>query len=183
MQIFLSLTEWKRLVNTYGMSSAAAAAKSNTDFHSLRTKAEARGLLPSNFLILLSLNHRRGIQKTRTIHAIYESFIIREVLDIPIFFAAHKNQTPREGGKEKSSTKTPLKNWKKNAVQQKTQLFSFVRICNSFSLFLYSSATTLTTTTTSTTKVRMFCGKHFAKRFPEDMAKYYEQKNRVFLDE
>jgi hypothetical protein len=83
------------------MSSAAAAAKSNTDFHSLRTKAEARGLLPSNFLILLLLDHRRGIKKTRTIHAIYESFIIREVLNIPIFFAAHKNQTPREGAQKK----------------------------------------------------------------------------------
>jgi hypothetical protein len=65
VQIFLSLTEWKRLVNTYGMSSAAAAAKSNTDFHSLRTKAEARGLLPSNFLILLLLDHRRGIKKNK----------------------------------------------------------------------------------------------------------------------
>jgi hypothetical protein len=107
VQIFLSLTEWKRLVNTYGMSSAAAAAKSNTDFHSLRTKAEARGLLPSNFLILLLLDHRRGIKKTRTIHAIYESFIIREVLNIPIFFAAHKNQTPREGGAEKKAQPKP----------------------------------------------------------------------------
>jgi len=107
VQIFLSFTEWKKLVNTYGMSSAAAAAKSNTDFHSLRTKAEARGLLPSHFLILLLLDHRRGIKKTRTIHAIYESFIIREVLDIPIFFAAHKNQIPREGGGKKAQPKPP----------------------------------------------------------------------------
>jgi hypothetical protein len=108
VQIFLSLTEWKKLVNTYGMSSAAAGAKSNTDFHSLRTKAEARGLLPSNFLILLLLDHRRGIQKTRTIHAIYESFIIREVLNILISFAAaHKNQTPREGGSKKKAQPKP----------------------------------------------------------------------------
>jgi hypothetical protein len=107
VQIFLSFTEWQKLVNTYGMSSAAAAAKSNTDFHSLRTKAEARGPLPSHFLILLLLDHRRGIKKTRTIHAIYESFIIREVLDIPIFFAAHNNQIPREGGGKKAQPKPP----------------------------------------------------------------------------
>ncbi len=125
MQIFLSLTEWKRLVNTYGMSSAAAAAKSNTDFHSLRTKAEARGLLPSNFLILLLLDHRRGIKKTRTIHAIYESFIIREVLNIPIFFAAHKNQTPREGGQKKWLNQNhPEKREKKcSTTKNRTLLF------------------------------------------------------------
>jgi hypothetical protein len=107
VQIFLSFTEWKRLVNTYGMSSAAAAAKSNTDFHSLRTKAEARGLLPSHFLILLLLDHRRGIKKTRTIHAIYESFILREVLEIPIFFAAHTNQPRGREGDKKAQPKPP----------------------------------------------------------------------------
>lgn len=130
--------------------------------------------------IIITRSQKRHKKTTRTIHAIYESFIIREVLDIPIFFAAHKYQIPREGGgRKKSSTKTPLKNGKRKCNTTKTQLFSFVRICNSFSLFLYSSATTLTTTT----KVRMFCGKQFAKSFLEDMAKYYEQKNRVLLDE